>query len=66
MYELSPMKLGTPEPTILDIFQSKQKKARVKSEKIETIEMWVRCFDAFVAVMAKQHPGRVIDLLAYI
>ena len=65
LYELSPMKLGTPEPTILDIFQSKQKKARGKSEKIDTIEMWVRCFNAFVAVMAKQHPGRVIDLLAY-
>ena len=63
--ELSPMKLGTPEPTILDIFQSKQKKARGKSEKIETIEIWVRCFYAFVADLAKQHPGRVIDLLAY-
>ena len=27
--------------------------------------MWARCFNAFVAIMAKQHPERVVVLLAY-
>ena len=35
------------------------------TKKITTIQQWVVCFNSFVSVMAKRHPERVHELLAY-
>ena len=63
--ELLPVRLGAPEPTLLELFSGHQKKQPVAKKCITTIEEWVMCFNAYIAVVAKKHPDRVADLLAY-
>ena len=62
--ELSPARLGAPEPTLLELFAGNGK-AKSKKGAITTIEAWVVCFNAYVALIAMRHPDRVVDLLAY-
>ena len=59
--QLLPHRLGAPEPTLADVFQTKAKEVK----QISTIEQWVVCFDAFMSVMIMQYPHRARDLLAY-
>lgn len=62
--ELSPVRLGTPEPTLLELFAGNTK-TRSKKGAITSIEAWVVCFNAYIALIAMRRPDRVGDLLAY-
>ena len=63
LHELLPSRLGAPEVTLLDLMSGKEKHKEPKT--ITTIQQWVVCFNSFVSVMAKRHPERVHELLAY-
>ena len=63
--ELLPARLGAPEPTLLELFSGSQNKPARAKKSITTIEEWVLCFNAYIAVVAQKRPERVSDLLAY-
>ena len=63
--ELLPARLGAPEPTLLELFSGDQSKWNKSKKAITTIEEWILCFNAYIAVMAQKQPNRVPDLLAY-
>ena len=59
------MRLGAPEPTLLELFSGSQNKPARAKKSNTTIEEWVLCFNAYIAVVAQKRPERVLDLLAY-
>ena len=63
--QLLPAKLGAEEPTVLDLFDADKKKKEKEKFRIKTIEQWIRCFNAFIAITARKQPDRIADLLAY-
>ena len=63
--QLLPAKLGAEEPTVLDLFDADKKKKQKEKFRIKTIEQWIRCFNAFIAITARKQPDRIADLLAY-
>ena len=62
MHELSPTRLGAPEPTLHDLLS--QEKAK-KQKHINRINEWVIRFNTYISVIALREPQRVPDLLAY-
>ena len=63
--ELLPARLGAPEPTLLELFSGNHNKRTRIKKNITTIEEWVLCFNAYIAVAAQKRAERVPDLLAY-
>ena len=62
--DLSPARLGAPEPTLWELFAGSAKSKAQKGE-ITSIEPWVMCFNTYIALIANEQPERVKDLLAY-
>ena len=60
--ELLPACLGAPDPTLLELFSGTQKKQTISKKGITTIEEWVVSFNAYIAVVAKKHPNRVVQV----
>ena len=63
LHELLPVRLGIPEPTLLDVL-TKPENARPKKE-IKTIQQWALCFNSYTTTLAMKQPHRLGDLLAY-
>ena len=64
--ELLPVRLGAPEPTLLELFSGSQNKTARAKKGITNIEECVPCFNAYIAIVAQKRPERVPDLLAYL
>ena len=62
MNELLLEKLGQPESSTDRAGTSEKPR---KKGRISSALQWVECFHTYIGVVAQQHPGRVLDLLAY-
>ena len=60
---LLPANLGAPELTMRDLLANKDRP--VKSNKVESFEQWIICFNTYLSVLSIKHPQRVRDMLAY-
>ena len=40
-------------------------KSKSRHHPVSTITQWLQCFAVYTAVIARKHPGRVIDLMGY-
>ena len=63
LHDLLPARLGTPEPTILDVL-TRPDSAKPRKE-IKNIQQWALCFNSYTTVLAQKQPERISDLLAY-
>ena len=59
---LLPTKLGSPEPTLGELFTGGRRKER---KSTMSIQEWVVCFNTYLAILTLKDPTRVKDLLAY-
>ena len=64
LHNLLPVRLGIPEPTLLDVL-TKPESTKPRKE-IKTIQQWALCFNSYVTILAQKQPHHIGDLLAYI